>query len=92
MQQAFIHCEMNRHEEAIQSIEALIPWFETKLPTYLVLVYSHLGDAYLAKGMDDQGELSYQKALTTSANLHSHLDFSVLIHEKLANFYFLRSY
>ena len=88
MNQAFIYCKTNRSQEAIEIIEPLIPWFEKELPTYLVLIYSHLGDAYGNIKMESKSEWCYLKALSISEKLHSHLDFSVLVHEKLANLYY----
>ena len=88
MRQGFIHNELGRVEEAIQEIEALIPWFEKKLPSYLAIVYSNLGDAYLKKGLYAKGEQGYERAIETSQKFHSHLDFSVEIYEKLAKIYF----
>ncbi len=88
IRQAFIDVEMNKSEEAIQSLETWIPWVQANLPSYLVLVNSYLGDAYLKVGMDAKSEKCYLDALTVSDELNSHLDFSILIHEKLAHLYF----
>lgn len=87
MQQAFLYAGTGRSEQAISLIESLLPWFEAELPNYLVLVYSYLGDAYLAKGDYVKSEWCFQKALNVSDTLHSHLDFSILVHEKLAALY-----
>ena len=87
LQQAFVYTETGRSKEAIPMIESIIPWIEERLPSYMVLVYSFLGDAYRKEGMDAQGVLYYQKALGLSKQLHSHLDFSVLVREKLADLY-----
>lgn len=88
MRQAFIKNELNKVDEAIPEIEALIPWFEKKLPFYLVIVYSNLGDAYLKKGAYAKGEQCFENALKLSREYHSHVDFSVEIYEKLAGVYF----
>lgn len=87
MQQAFLDVENGRTKTAIDSIESLIPWFETELPTYRVLVYSYLGDAYLAEGAFEKSEWCYRRALEVSETMHSHVDFSILVHEKLAGLY-----
>ncbi len=88
MRQAFIKNELGQVEEAIQDMEELIPWFEKKLPSYQVIIYSHLGDAYLKKGEYEKCMKSYEKSLDISRNFHSHMDFSIKIYEKLARVYF----
>ena len=92
MNQAFIYSKTGKGKEAIEIIEPLIPWFERELPTYLVLIYSHLGDAYANTGMESKSEWCYHQALSISDELHSHLDFSVLVHEKLASLYYKQGY
>ena len=87
IQEAFLHVEQNRSDIAIREIEALVPWFKSELPSYLVLVYSFLGDAYFAKELKTKSEWCYLEALRISSKMHSHVDFSVLTREKLANLY-----
>lgn len=88
MQQAVIDVGMGKSAQAIQDLEALIPWFEETLPTYLVLIYTYLGDAYQAQGDKSKSEWCYQKSLSISAELHSHRDFAILTREKLAKLHF----
>jgi len=63
MQQAFIDIAMNRSDQAILAIQELTPWFKIQLPTYMVLVNTYLGDAYLKIGDEVTGEQCYQKAI-----------------------------
>ena len=86
-QEAFLHVKQKKSELAIQEIEDIIPWFSAKLPSYLVLIYSYLGDAYFDRGEETKSEWCYLEALKVSKDLHSHVDFSVLTREKLAHLY-----
>ena len=85
---AFIKKESGHVEESILDMESLLPWFENRLPSYRVIVYSHLGDAYLGKGDYATGEAYYKKALEIARDFHSHLDFSIKVYDKLAGVYF----
>ncbi|MEM6631372.1 MAG: ATP-binding protein [Bacteroidota bacterium] len=87
MQQAFLYSKVQQSEKAIALIEEGIPWFEAHKPSFLVLVYTYLGDAYRDQGIDGQGETCYKNAIAYSEEYNSHLDFSVLIYEKLAQLY-----
>jgi len=87
VEQAFIFSEVGKYKEAIQILEDVIPWFENTLPSYLVLIYSYLGDAYRGENRLNKSEKCYQDALTTSSTYHSHVDFSSLVHEKLSDLY-----
>jgi len=87
VEQAFIFCETERYQEAISLLERNIDWMEQRLPSYLVLLYSYLGDAYKGEGILDKSENFYKKSLKISEDYHSHLDFSILVREKLSDLY-----
>lgn len=87
-QQAFIFASTKRASEAIALLEPQLDWFEAKLPSYQVLVYSYLGDAYLEQGKVENGRQYYQKSLEVSDQFNSHVDFSILVREKLARLHF----
>lgn len=77
-------------EEGIGIYEEIIPWYQKKNPSYLVLVYTYLGDAFMGLKEYNKSELAYKSALEISSKYKVHLDFSLLIHEKLAALYVKR--
>ena len=87
IQQGFLYSKMGLSEKAIPLIEKGIPWFEANKPTFQVLIYTYLGDAYRHQGKEKKGEKCYKKAIAIAEEFHSHLDFSVLIYERLAQLY-----
>ena len=84
-EKAFILNKEKKYQEALASYQEIIPWFEANLPSYGVLVFTYMGDVYTQLGQLNKGENAYQKALNISANYHSHIDFTPLIHERLAS-------
>jgi len=76
-----------KDEEALQLLEELEPWFIEQRPSYLVLVYSDMGDVYANLSNYKQSKTYYKKALDISRKYNSHVDFSSLVHEKLANLF-----
>ena len=84
---ASIQCAEKKYEEAINTFRKVQPWFEEKKPSYLVLFYTYMSDAYLGLGQFEESERLYKKALEISNRYHMHIDFSPLVHEKLANLY-----
>ncbi len=88
IRQAFLDIKSGHTKEAIQTIIDYLPWIEKTNPSLLVLAHNHLGDAYKILGNEQKAVHSYQTAISYSESLHSHVDFSPLIHEKLAKLYF----
>ncbi len=86
-EKAFILTNEQKHAEAISLFEEIEPWFLENRPSYLVLVYTYWGDVYKALEDLNHSEVYYKKALDVADKYNSHLDFSVLIHEKLAGQY-----
>ncbi|WP_446051442.1 tetratricopeptide repeat protein [Zobellia laminariae] len=91
---AYLHFEKafqlsvnDKNEEALQLLEELEPWFIENRPSYLVLVYSDMGDVYANLSNYKQSKTYYEKALEVSRKYNSHVDFSSLVHEKLANLF-----
>ncbi|MEM6345925.1 MAG: tetratricopeptide repeat protein [Bacteroidota bacterium] len=72
---------------ALETYKAVQPWFEEFEPSYLVLFYTYLSDAYLGLEQYDESEKYYKKALQISDEYNMHIDFSVIIHEKLSDLY-----
>ncbi|MEM9986587.1 MAG: tetratricopeptide repeat protein, partial [Bacteroidota bacterium] len=72
------------YAEALQTFESIQPWFEANDPTYLVLFYTYMSDALSGLGRFDQSEFYYKRALEISKEYNMHIDFSPIVHEKLA--------
>ncbi|MEM9847231.1 MAG: hypothetical protein AAF847_05035 [Bacteroidota bacterium] len=87
VEQAFILCKDGKYQAAITLLEKNVTWMEQRLPSYLVLIYSYLGDAYKGKEALATAEAYYKESLETSARYNSHLDFSVLVRESLSDLY-----
>ncbi len=86
-EKSFILSQEQKPDEAISLLKEIEPWFIKNRPSYLVLVYTYWGDIYSNLEDLSQSETYYRKALETSNRYNSHVDFSVLIHERLANLY-----
>ncbi len=86
-EKAFILSQEKNSAEALQLLQTVEPWFQENRPSYLVLIYAHWGDIY--RDLSDllKSEEYYKKALEISDRYNSHLDFSILVHEKLADIY-----
>jgi tetratricopeptide (TPR) repeat protein/DNA-binding CsgD family transcriptional regulator len=86
-EKAFILSQEEKNEEALKILSEVEPWFLSNRPSYLVLVYTYWGDVYSNLSDLQKSEDYYQKALEISDKYNSHLDFSPLVHERLANLY-----
>lgn len=86
-EKSFILAQEDKNEEAIALLNEIEPWFTENRPSYLVLVYTYWGDVY--RNMEDlsESEAYYKKALAIAGQYNSHLDFSVLVHERLAQLF-----
>ena len=80
----------NEVQKAIDIMEQIRPWFKENQPSYLVLFDKYLGDMYFKKGDTNKSEELYQKSLNTSQEYKSHIDFTPLVYESLANLYLNR--
>ena len=89
-EKSFILSQEQKHTEAIILLKDLESWFVQNRPSYLVLVYTYWGDIYRNQGDLFQSEAYYKKALKISEKYKSHLDFSILIHERLSTVYLER--
>jgi len=86
-EKSFIFTQKHKYEEAMTLLVENEPWFLKNRPSYLVLVYTYWGDIYRNLGNLFESETYYKKALATSKKYNSHLDFSILIHERLSELY-----
>ena len=80
----------NEVQKAIDIMEQIRPWFKENQPSYFVLFDKYLGDMYFKKGDTNKSEELYQKSLNTSQEYKSHIDFTPLVYESLANLYLNR--
>jgi len=86
-EKSFVLAQEKRSDEALAILENMEPWFVENRPSYLVLVYTYWGDIYLELSKLAKSEEFYKRALEISEKHKSHVDFSVLIHERLAKLY-----
>lgn len=75
------------YQQAIDSLKNIQPWFEQNSPGFQVLLFTHIGDNYLALGQQDQAEEFYKLAIQISEKYKSHNDFVPTIYQRLANLY-----
>ncbi|MRI00097.1 hypothetical protein GH721_06055 [Kriegella sp. EG-1] len=86
-EKSFILTKEERYNEALEIMNEIEPWFIENRPSYLVLVYTYWGDIYGNQNNLKESEKYFKKAIETSVKYNSHLDFSILVHERLANLY-----
>lgn len=86
-EKSFILAQEKKSKEALAILEDMEPWFIENRAPYLVLIYTYWGDIYVELSYLEKSEELYKKALEISNKHKSHLDFSPLIHEKLASLY-----
>jgi len=90
-EKSFVLAQEKKSDEALVILENMEPWFVENRPSYLVLVYTYWGDIYLELSKLAKSEEFYKRALEISEKHKSHVDFSVLIHERLAKLYIDKS-
>ena len=86
-EKSFVLAKEQRNMEALALMEEIEPWFIENRPSYLVLVYTYWGDIYANLSDLKKSEAYYTNALEISKKYNSHLDFSPLVHERLATLY-----
>lgn len=86
-EEAFLLKEDGKFSEALRIYQEIQPWISKYAPTYQVLLLTYMGDVFRQIKDFRRGEAHYQKALAISEQYHSHIDFTPLIHEKLADLY-----
>lgn len=75
------------YKDALKIFEALQGWFEENDPTYLILFYSYMADAYFGLNQLEKSESYYKSALDNSEQYNMHIDFSPSVHKKLSELY-----
>ena len=73
--------------EAIKIFQSIQPWLQKNDPGYLVLVHAYLGDTYRALEKFEVSQGHYLMGLEAVRDHQAHIDFSPLIHQKLADLY-----
>ena len=86
-ERAILTKEAGHHQEALDIFESIQPWLMHNDPGYQVLLLTYMGDTYREQGDFAASESHYLQAIDTSEQYHAHIDFSPLIHEKLAALY-----
>lgn len=81
---AIILSKGGQANEALKVLDEIYPWFQENQPSYLVLIYKHWGDIYLEINDLAKSKEFYDKSLMMSEKYNSHVDFTPLVHEKLA--------
>ncbi|GHB75002.1 tetratricopeptide repeat protein [Persicitalea jodogahamensis] len=89
-EQAYIESKRQNYQIALNLFREIEPWFLEHYPSYLVLVYTYWGDIFRSMDNYEEGIAYYAKALKFSKEYSSHLDFTPLIHERMANLYLSR--
>ena len=87
-EQAVLLNREGKFDEALEIFTSIVPWYQENSPSYQVLLYYYMGDAFMGLKSYSQSERYYKMALETSEVYHSHLDFTPLIHESLSNLYY----
>ena len=90
-EKAFLKSNAGKFQEAIAIYKEILPWFDTTTPSYRVLVYSYMGDAYLGLNDYSKSEFCYEKALEISHEFNSHIDFTPIVYQKLSDLYYLEN-
>lgn len=75
---------------ALIKYNKIIPWFIENKSSYLVLLYTYVGDTYNDLGNLEKSEHYYKIALETSVSQNAHIDFTPLIHERLSKLHYSR--
>ncbi len=86
-EKAFILDQEGKTEEALRIMKEVEPWFLENLPSYLVLVYTYWGDMFRNISNFKESRAYYNKALKISKTYNSHIDFTPLVYERLADLY-----
>ena len=89
-EEAFLIKEQQQYQAALDIYQEIKPWITANAPTYQVLLLTYMGDTFVGLQDYEESEAHYQQALDISARYHSHIDFTPLIHEKLANLHQIR--
>ncbi|MEM8896472.1 MAG: hypothetical protein AAGC85_00140 [Bacteroidota bacterium] len=84
---ACIASDEGEYAKALETFEEQHDWFVRNEPSYLVLYYTYMGDAYFGLNRFRQSEKCFKKALSISERYHMHIDFSPIVHEKLSKLY-----
>ncbi len=87
-EQAFLKGQFGENEEALEIFYQILPWVEEHNPSYLVLVYTYVGDTYRRLDNLVKSEDYYKKALSISKTYNSHIDFTPMVHGKLSDLYY----
>lgn len=91
-EKAVILSQEDKKDEALELFQKIKPWFEENSPSYMVLIYAYWGDVYRDLSDFQKSEEYYKMALEVSKSYNSHVDFTPLVYEKLADIYIKKGY
>ncbi len=86
-EQALLNINTKKYEEGINQIHQVLPWFEEKAPSYLIVLFKELGDAYQIQKQYDLSINYYNKALHLSQTYENHKNYVPLIYDELTKVY-----
>lgn len=75
-------------DTALNKLNDAKSYFETKDPSYLVLIHMFYGDMYQKMNQLNKSISNYEKSLELSNKYKSHLNIDLLVYESLSNVYF----
>ncbi|MEM6805711.1 MAG: hypothetical protein AAF696_30210 [Bacteroidota bacterium] len=84
---AYIDLRKGRVKEALKNMLELISYFETLDPSYQVVLFPYVAEAYEEQGEFYKAEEFYQKAISVANKYSWHLDILPDIYEDLAKLY-----
>lgn len=76
-----------KYKESLTTFQEVSDFFTSNNPSFLVLVKTFNGDVYYDMGDLDTAQEYYLGAIQLSKETNKHLDFTPLIHERLAKLY-----
>ncbi|MEM6965664.1 MAG: hypothetical protein AAF573_12925, partial [Bacteroidota bacterium] len=87
VEEAFIQKAEGKTQKGLNTLRSIQPWFKKNSPSFMVLLFTYIGDFYLDMNDMPAAEAHYLKATNTAEEYKSHLDFIPTIHERLSNLY-----
>jgi tetratricopeptide (TPR) repeat protein len=72
---------------ALSNLNLSRNYFEQNDPSYLIIIYSLLGNTYKLKGEYAKSEEYFEKSISLSDKFHSHMNYKLMNHDTLAKVY-----
>lgn len=84
---AYLLIQEEKYTEAEQTLLQVEKVVKKDLPSYLVVLYTLMGDLYMGDGRYEESEKSYQNALRNANDYKRHLNYVPDVYEKLSELY-----